>query len=288
MINRRIVRPAYPGPFAILDNLGAFWDCWVPELGFLYQDTGAVTPVISELNSVAAWKSLKGTLAIQNTSTSRPVFRRSLYSQVSWLEGRTVASKLTITFSGNLGSQCTVAFVSPFGVVFDENQIINSTYDFSLRFIFGSAFIVVNRALTTSEKSALALFLNPWVPQLGSERVVNGTFNTNMVGWNVSSGATAEAVSGVMQGNSGPNGSQIISQIISTSVGKSYASSCTVLPTVGSWRLIYGTAVPNFTTTAKTVRNVFSPAIASVSLALLVGTVNRSLSADNISFREIL
>lgn len=133
-----------------------------------------------------------GNHAYQKTTANKPYLRKTPTSGVHWLDSNTDTSALTATL-GNLGSACTVAKAGAEGVTFTEGVTISSTYNIAPAFGFNGDVAIFNRALTASEKALVTRYMSRGVPVLGSNLVINGTFDTDTTGWSGNSIAVEDS-----------------------------------------------------------------------------------------------
>lgn len=127
---------------------------------------------------------LTGVVAVEATTASKPILRKTPTTNIYWADSNTAASALNVAL-GNLGSACTVARSSAEGVTFTENVSITSTYNIAPAYSFNSDVAIFNRALTDVEKALITRYMARAVPMLGSNVVTNGTFDTDTTGWTV-------------------------------------------------------------------------------------------------------
>ena len=126
---------------------------------------------------------LLGNHAIQATTGNKPYLRQTPVSNKFWLDSNTSTGALTATFSGSLGSACTIATVGAEGVTIAENQTVDTTYNLTPPFSYNGDVLIINRALTAAEKALVTRVMGRNVPGLGSELVTNGGFDTDISGW---------------------------------------------------------------------------------------------------------
>jgi hypothetical protein len=228
-------------------------------------------------------KPLLGKHAYQQTTSKKPILKRTPTSNVYWLNSDD-DDELTATL-GNLGSACTVAQAGAEGVTFTEGVTISSTYNIAPAFGFNGDVAIFNRALTTTEKALVTRYMSRGVPLLGSNLVTNGTFDTDLTGWSADaaftwdSGAARAASTGylsqTLSNAASPLGTQLCIQY-------SYASS------TGRFRLNTGpiSNLPLPATISGTSGTItYSGAKVNTNLVMQSMDANANLTTDNFSVR---
>jgi hypothetical protein len=168
-------------------ELGGYWD---PKPENVFTESAGTGAVV--VNGVVGYfaNAVNGQpAAVQATTANKPFLRRTPTTQKYWLDGNTATAALTATFLESLGSTCTIAKLDPeLGVVWSENQTIGTTYNLITPYAYHGPTLVINRLLTAGEKAIVERVMEREMPTLGSEFVVNGTFDTDVSGWTRYSG----------------------------------------------------------------------------------------------------
>ena len=107
-------------------------------------------------------KPLLGNHAYQQTTSKKPILKRTPTSNVYWLNSD-ADDELTATL-GNLGADCTVAQAGAEGVTFTEGVNISSTYNIAPAYGFNGDVAIFNRALSVTEKALLTRYMQRMVP----------------------------------------------------------------------------------------------------------------------------
>ncbi len=155
---------------------GGYW----PALRqYAYEDSAGTTAasvngvVGLRLNAIAGYPN-----AVQATTANKPYLRLTPTTNKPWYDSNTATGALTATFSGALGSACTVATVTPEGVTILENQTVGTTYNICPPYGYNSDVLIIDRAPTPAERALVTRVMQRSVPALGSELVVNGGFDS--------------------------------------------------------------------------------------------------------------
>ena len=155
-------------------ELGGYWPA---DPAYAYEDSAGTTlasvggVVGLRLNAIAGYPN-----AVQATTANKPYLRKTPVSNKLWLDSNTTDGTLTATFSGSLGSACTVATVGAEGVTIAENQTVSTTYNLTPPYGYNGDVLIINRALTAAEKALVTRVMTRNVPVLGSELITNGSF----------------------------------------------------------------------------------------------------------------
>lgn len=179
---------------------------WPTDPSYLYEDSAGTIPA-SVNGVVGKWGNAITTLpgAIQSTTGNKPYLRRTPTSQKYWLDSNTATGALTATFASSLGSACTIATVGAEGVTLLENQTVGTTYNLCPPYGYNGDVLIINRALTATEKALLTAYMQRNVPTLGSELVANGGFDDGANGWSASLSSLSVVSGGLRVTNVGAN-----------------------------------------------------------------------------------
>lgn len=125
-----------------------------------FEDAAATIP--ATLNGVVgAMASADGAIiAVQATTGNKPFLRRTPTTGIYWLDSNTSTGALVATFGSSLGSACTIVRAELTGVTFQENVTIGTTHNIAPPFGFNSDVLIINRALTASEKALLTQYMS--------------------------------------------------------------------------------------------------------------------------------
>lgn len=246
---------------------------------------------------------LTGVVAVEATTALKPILRKTPTTGVCWADSNTSASALNVAL-GNLGSACTLARATAEGVTFTENVSITSTYNIAPAFSFNSDVAIFNRALTAIEKALITRYMARAVPMLGSNLIINGTFDTDTTGWvaRLVYGVGATSVTDGVVSISG-NGVDIYGALAQVpipagSVGTQFFVKARLRSVSGGNSVIRCTNVDhpnkspslnNFTTTFANLEYAYSQT-AALGTGILIGanSVSGTAEFDDISMRQIL
>lgn len=257
---------------------------WPADPAYLFEDSAGTIP--ASVNGVAGkWSNAITTLtsAVQATTANKPYLRRTPTSQKYWLDSNTATGALTATFASSLGSSCTIAMVGADGVTIADNQTVGTTYNLCPPYGYNGDVLIINRALTTTEKALLTTYMQRNVPTLGSELVTNGGFDTD-TWWSKNAGASIAGGVGLLSTAPGPQGSIFKANV--ATVGAQYYYTIDVLSKSGSdpiWPLPFGGTAYSLT--------VGTQKRASLATSNSIGIgqyANATASVDNISIKAIL
>lgn len=156
---------------------------WPADPQYAYEDSSGTTA--ASANGVVGYRTdvALGKHAVQATTANKPYLRRTPTTNKYWYDSNTETGALTATFSGALGSACTIATVTPDGVSILESQTVGSTYNIAPPYGYNSDVLIIDRVLTAAEKALVTRVMQRSVPTLGSELVTNGGFDDGTTGW---------------------------------------------------------------------------------------------------------
>lgn len=174
-------------------ELGGYWPA---DPAYAFEDSAGTTA--ASVNGVVGYRTdvALGKHAVQATTGNKPYLRRTPTTDKPWYDSNTATGALTATFSGALGSACTIATVTPEGVSILENQTVGTTYNICPPYGYNSDVLIINRALTPAEKALVTRVMQRSVPVLGSELVTNGAFDTDTTGWTAINSSVLSVVDG--------------------------------------------------------------------------------------------
>ena len=175
-------------------ELGGYWPA---DPAYAYEDSAGTTP--ASVDGVVGYRTdvALGKHAVQATTANKPYLRRTPTTNKPWYDANTATGALNVTFASALGSSCTIATVTPEGVVIAENQTVGTTYNLTPPYGYNGDVLIINRALTPAEKALVTRVMQRSVPQLGSELVTNGSFDTD-TWWSKNTGASISGGVGVL------------------------------------------------------------------------------------------
>ncbi len=245
-MNRMLCRPLHRG---ITQNnilaiqrlfangeLGGYWPA-SPEYAF--EDSSGT--IAASVDGVVGYRVdvALGNHAIQATTANKPYLRRTSNSNKPWYDSNTSTGALTATFSGSLGSACTIATLTPEGVTFAENQTVGSTYNICTAYGYDSDVLMINRALTATEKALVTRVFSRNLPVLGSELVTNGTFDVDESGWTSDNYSMLTVSNNVLSSTNNSERPSAISPQLSVKQNKYYKITFTVVEYISylNWRL---------------------------------------------------
>lgn len=142
---------------------------WPADPQYLYEDSAGTIP--ASVNGVCGlWaNNVPGKpSAIQATTAYKPYMILTPLSRKYRLNANTNNSTMVATFSGSLGSTCTIATVNSDGVIIKENQTVGTTYSVAQAWFYNSDTLVINRALTVVEKALVTRHFLRNKPTYGS------------------------------------------------------------------------------------------------------------------------
>lgn len=176
--------------------------------GMIYGETQSSLACVEFVTNLAVGESLTinylsikevlGNTAVQATTANKPYLRKTPVSNKVWLDSNTATGALNVTFSGSLGSACTIATVGAEGVTIAENQTVGTTYNLTPPYGYNGDVLIINRLLTAAEKALVTRVMWRNVPTLGSNLTLNGAFSadtdwTKGTGWSITDVATKSA-----------------------------------------------------------------------------------------------
>ncbi len=257
-------------------ELGGYWPA---DPAYAYEDSAGTT--LASANGVVGYRTdvALGKHAVQATTGNKPYLRLTPTTNKYWYDSNTATGALTATFSGALGSACTIATVTPEGVSIIENQTVGTTYNICPPFCYNSDVLIINRALTAAEIALVKRVMQRSVPSLGSTLAVNGSLATDTdwtkgTGWSIA--GTAAKSAGTASN---------LTQTIGAS-GNQYRVTADITRTAGTVGAYNGTAQIGATaateTAAKYAMKTTSTTVGFRGDASFAGTV------DNAVIQEIL
>lgn len=175
-----------PATLAAIQNLfarGELGGYWPTDPQYAYEDSEGTT--LASVDGVVGYRTdvALGKHAIQATTGNKPYLRRTPNSNKPWYDSNTATGALNVTFSSSLGSACTIATLTPEGVVIAENKTVGTTYNIAPPYGYNSDVLIINRALTAAEKALVTRVFSRNMPGLGSELVTNGGFDADITGY---------------------------------------------------------------------------------------------------------
>jgi len=188
---------------------------------------------------------------------------------------------LTATYPQNISAttNCTIACVTPEGVVIADNQTVRTTFNIAPAFGYNSDVLIINRALTPAEKALVTRVMQRSVPSLGSNLAVNGSFTTD-TDWTKGSGWSIDGTAAKSAGTASN-----LTQTLGVS-GNQYRVTADIARTAGTVGAYNGTAQIGATaateTAAKYAMKTTSTTVGFRGDASFAGTV------DNAVIQEIL
>jgi len=222
---------------------------------------------------------LPGNHAIQATTANKPYLRLTPTTNKYWYDSNTATGALTATFSGALGSACTVATVTPEGVSILESQTVGATYNICPAYGYNADVLIIDRALTVAEKALVTRVMQRSVPSLGSNLAVNGSFATD-TDWTKGTGWSIDGTAAKSAGTASN-----LTQTLGVS-GNQYRVTADITRTAGTVGAYNGTAQIGATaateTAAKYAMKTTSTTVGFRGDASFAGTV------DNAVIQEIL
>ena len=199
---------------------------------------------------------------------------------------------LTTTYPQNISAttNCTIACVTPEGVVIADNQTVGTTYNITPPFGYNSDVLVINRALTPAEKALVTRVMQRSVPTLGSELMTNGGFDVDASGWTSDNGSTLTVSNYQLTSTNAAARPSAISPILGIKTDVFYKVAFTVIAYISylNYRLrdsagangsITGTGVKNITLKADTNNQ---------SLWFYSNSANQNFTLKEISVKAIL
>ena len=168
--------------------------CGGPSVSFALLSSFNGSIVVDDITC----KEILGNHAIQTTTGNKPYLRLTPTTNKPWYDSNTWTGALTATFSGALGSACTIATVTPEGVSILESQTVGATYNICPAYGYNADVLIIDRALTVAEKALVTRVMQRSVPSLGSNLAVNGSFATDTdwtkgTGWSIDGTAAKSA-----------------------------------------------------------------------------------------------
>ena len=150
----------------LIMNMSGLVGYWSTDPIYLWEDSAGTIP--ASINGVIGrWDSM-GTPAVQATTAVKPYLRKTATSNIYWIDPNIITSSLIVT-TGDIGEICTIVKTGAEGIIFEENVIINSSYnlvsyniDELIRYTGDIA--IFNRPLTIFEKDLLTRYMNRGVP----------------------------------------------------------------------------------------------------------------------------
>lgn len=208
---------------------------------------------------------------------------------------------LAATYPQNItaSTNCTIACVTPEGVVIADNQTVGTTYNITPPYGYNSDVLIINRALTPAEKALVTRVMQRNVPQLGSELVTNGNLENGTTGWTAGNNGILSVVNGKLSIVNGATDYGRATHNISTSLGKRYvykfsftkiaASGLTSLGTTGTGGGI-NDVFQVYSSTSLSMSAMFAALSSTtyIRLANLHNDLNNQVFFDDISVKEIL
>ena len=161
-------------------ELGGYWPA---DPAYAYEDSAGTT--LASVGGVVGYRTdvALGKHAVQATTANKPYLRVTPTTNKPWYDSNTATGALTATFSGALGSACTLATVTPEGVSIIENQTVGTTYNITPPYGYNSDVLIINRALTAAEKALVTRVMVRDVPGLVNElQVIQSIFVHGGVG----------------------------------------------------------------------------------------------------------
>jgi hypothetical protein len=262
-------------------ELGGYWPA---DPAYAFEDSAGT--IAASVNGVVGYRTdvVLGKHAVQATTANKPYLRRTPTTGKYWYDSNTETGALTATFSGALGSACTIATVTPEGVSILENQTVGSTYNITPPYGYNGPVLVIDRALTPPEIAMVTRVMARDVPALSSELLSDPEFDTG-VGWTGVSAITPNWV--VSGGNAAVPSIAYASSINNNAVlvvGKTYQFKCNVTSLSGS--LVYFGAIgyppPHYTAGNFTKTN-----IATSTLFRVFAAANTAATVSSVSAKEI-
>ena len=188
---------------------------------------------------------------------------------------------LAATYPQNISAStnCTIACVTPEGVVIADNQTVGTTFNICPPYGYNSDVLIINRALTPTEKTLVTRVMQRSVPSLGSNLAVNGSFATD-TDWTKGTGWSIDGTAAKSAGTASN-----ITQTLGVS-GNQYRVTADITRTAGTVGAYNGTAQIGTTaateTAAKYAMKTTSTTVGFRADASFAGTI------DNAVIQEIL
>jgi hypothetical protein len=271
---------------------------WPADPAYAFEDSAgtiaaSVNGVVGKRTDVALGKH-----AIQATTANKPYYVRTPITGQPWYNASAAAVEMTATFSGSLGSACTIATVTPEGVTIAENKIVGATYNICPPYGYNSDVLIINRALTPAEKALVTRVMQRSVPTLGSELVSNGGFDTNVSGWTAFAATIASVDNELAITNNTASYGFSTQLKVLTPGNHYYAKADARRGTINGCGIQFGTTETNGTfgsrsttsLTTTTLTHIFSPASANVYCQLWTYNNSNGNTSyfDNFTLKAIL
>ncbi len=172
---------------------------WPADPAYAFADsTGTTAASVNgvvglRLNAIAGYPN-----AVQATTANKPYLRLTPTTNKPWYDSNTATGAMNVAFASALGSACTIATVTPEGVVIADNQTVGTTFNIAPPYGYNSDVLIINRALTAAERALVTRVMQRSVPALGSNLAINGAFATDTdwtkgTGWSIADVATKSA-----------------------------------------------------------------------------------------------
>lgn len=264
----------------------------------LYEDSAGTTAatvgaVVGLMNSLTG-----GLSASQATTANKSTLRLTPSTGIRWLDGNTATAAMTVTLPSAI-SNATTFVATPQGVVKSTGVNLGTSFSLTSPYQWFSGYVAVDAAVhgatTPAEDALITRFLSRYVPALGSELVVNGTFDTDISGWSPLVSATAVFDSGRIKITTS-GGADGYAQGFSAAIGRSYQLNVTLTGGTSACKLrLYKNVNPYYEietveiAAGNTATISFTHvATQSTMTVYLRGSVGGYFFVDNISVREAL